>query len=388
MLGRELRAAAPRPSSSAPACRRDLNRRARFPRRPARRCALRCPFRVRRRRIPPARPSVRMPTFSAPSRMRERQPFLRHHRPFFLPILLDVRQHHVVDEIAAALPHHLLLFGQTAIVHVIFSLPGPRRLPGASRLGYWADYDLFPRGAIASRENMHASRGDRRRPHGQARWRTTCSRPATGSMYFDTAKEPLRELEKEGAAVAASAKDAFKGDAVISMLPNDDAMRAVFVDGDVLPAGGSPTIHVNMATASVACAEELTALHRKRGVPYVAATVWGRPDAAAAAKLSIAVAGDRQSNRPRAAAARRGRSALDVRRRRAGQRQCRQDRRQSDGSLRHRGHGGSRRFGARLRHVGARFPRSHRHRAVRGAGLSRLCRADRQRRSTSRPVST
>ena len=109
---------------------------------------------------------------------------------------------------------------------------------------------------------------------------------------FDMAKEPLRELAKDGVSVAASAKEAFAGDAVISMLPNDDAMRAVFVDGDVLPPGGSSTIHVNMATASVACAEELTALHRQRGVPYVAATVWGRPDVAAAAKLSIAVAGD------------------------------------------------------------------------------------------------
>ncbi len=111
-------------------------------------------------------------------------------------------------------------------------------------------------------------------------------------LVFDTVKERLRALEKEGATVAASAQEAFKGDAVISMLPNDDAMRAVFVDGNVLPAGGSPTIHVNMATASVACSMELTALHRQRGVPYVAATVWGRPDMAAAAKLSIAVAGD------------------------------------------------------------------------------------------------
>jgi len=109
---------------------------------------------------------------------------------------------------------------------------------------------------------------------------------------FDTAKEPLAELEKEGAVVATNMKDAFRGDAVISMLPNDDAMRAVFVHGGVLPQGGSSTVHVNMATASVACAEELTALHIARGVPYVAATVWGRPDAAAAAKLSIAVAGD------------------------------------------------------------------------------------------------
>jgi 3-hydroxyisobutyrate dehydrogenase-like beta-hydroxyacid dehydrogenase len=109
---------------------------------------------------------------------------------------------------------------------------------------------------------------------------------------YDTAIESVRELQKEGATIADSAKDAFRGDAVISMLPNDDAMRAVFVQGDVLPEGGSQTIHINMATASVACAEELTALHRKRGVPYLSACVWGRPDAAAAAMLSIVVAGE------------------------------------------------------------------------------------------------
>ncbi len=109
---------------------------------------------------------------------------------------------------------------------------------------------------------------------------------------FDIDAAPLQALAREGATVAGSAQEAFRGDAVISMLPNDDAMRSVFVDGRVLPEGGCATIHVNMATASVACAEELTALHRTRGVPYVAATVWGRPDAAAAADLSIAVAGN------------------------------------------------------------------------------------------------
>ncbi|MGH9696047.1 MAG: NAD(P)-dependent oxidoreductase, partial [Bryobacteraceae bacterium] len=109
---------------------------------------------------------------------------------------------------------------------------------------------------------------------------------------FDTSSASVQALVKEGATVATSARDALHGDAVISMLPNDDAMRAVFVSGGVLPEGGSKTIHVNMATASVACAEELTALHKARGVPYVAATVWGRPDVAAAAELSIAVAGD------------------------------------------------------------------------------------------------
>ena len=113
------------------------------------------------------------------------------------------------------------------------------------------------------------------------------------SVYlFDTVPDGPRALEKEGGHVVGSAKDAFRGDACISMLSNDDAMRAVFIDGG-LPPQGAKTIHMNMATASVAMAQELAAHHKGRGVPYVAACVWGRPDAAAAAKLSVVVAGEK-----------------------------------------------------------------------------------------------
>lgn len=107
---------------------------------------------------------------------------------------------------------------------------------------------------------------------------------------FDTVPANLAALKTEGATISDSARAAFSGDAVISMLPNDDAMRAVF-SGD-LPPQGNRTVHINMATASVACAQDLTQLHRQRGVPYLSACVWGRPDAAAAAALSIVVAGD------------------------------------------------------------------------------------------------
>jgi 3-hydroxyisobutyrate dehydrogenase-like beta-hydroxyacid dehydrogenase len=109
---------------------------------------------------------------------------------------------------------------------------------------------------------------------------------------WDAAPDRLGALAKDGAEIARSAADAFGGDAVISMLPNDDAARAVFIDGDILPPSGAATVHVNMATVSLACARELTEFHRARRVPYVAATVWGRPDVAAAAKLSIVAAGD------------------------------------------------------------------------------------------------
>ena len=41
-----------------------------------------------------------------------RQSGLRAHVPFALPVAADERDHDVVDEVAAALPHHALLFGQ------------------------------------------------------------------------------------------------------------------------------------------------------------------------------------------------------------------------------------------------------------------------------------
>jgi 3-hydroxyisobutyrate dehydrogenase-like beta-hydroxyacid dehydrogenase len=106
----------------------------------------------------------------------------------------------------------------------------------------------------------------------------------------DTSAEALRALAADGAAIATGARDAFRGDAVISMLPNDDAMRAVFLDGG--GASGGAKVHVNMATASVEMARELAAHHAAQGIAYVAATVWGRPGVAAAGKLSIVAAGD------------------------------------------------------------------------------------------------
>lgn len=109
---------------------------------------------------------------------------------------------------------------------------------------------------------------------------------------FDAASDAVAAAVQAGAQAAASAADAIGGDAVISMLPNDKAMRAVFGPGGVLPEGGSTTVHVNMATASVDCATDLTAFHAERGIAYVAAPVFGRPEMAAERHINIMVAGD------------------------------------------------------------------------------------------------
>jgi 3-hydroxyisobutyrate dehydrogenase-like beta-hydroxyacid dehydrogenase len=111
---------------------------------------------------------------------------------------------------------------------------------------------------------------------------------------WDKSPAASRALQEKGAEIAADAQDAFRGDALFSMLPNDEVIREVFIAGGIQPRGGSP-VHVNMATASVKLAKELAAYHAAQGVPYVSATVWGRPDVAAAGKLSIVAAGDPQA---------------------------------------------------------------------------------------------
>jgi 3-hydroxyisobutyrate dehydrogenase-like beta-hydroxyacid dehydrogenase len=99
------------------------------------------------------------------------------------------------------------------------------------------------------------------------------------------------KLAAEGAEVAATPADAFDADIVITMLADDAALRTVLIDSGLIGQLSAPLIHLNMATISVAFAAELASLWQARGVAYVAAPVMGRPDAAAAAKLNILVAG-------------------------------------------------------------------------------------------------
>jgi 3-hydroxyisobutyrate dehydrogenase-like beta-hydroxyacid dehydrogenase len=104
----------------------------------------------------------------------------------------------------------------------------------------------------------------------------------------EAATEKLASL---GAKVARTPDRAVQGDVVHSMLSNDQAVRETFLDSGLLDAMDPGTVHVNHATISVALARQLAEEHAKRGVEYVAAPVFGRPDVAAAGKLNILVAG-------------------------------------------------------------------------------------------------
>lgn len=85
--------------------------------------------------------------------------------------------------------------------------------------------------------------------------------------------------------------DAFKYDAVISMLSDDRAVRDVFFAPGAMPSEASTAIHIVMSTLSLTLVDELRALHECSGITYVAAPVFGVPSVAASGGLNILVAG-------------------------------------------------------------------------------------------------
>jgi len=99
-------------------------------------------------------------------------------------------------------------------------------------------------------------------------------------------------LLAEGAKEAQTPAEASTGDAVITMVADDKALEALtFGEQGILSALPKGSIHISASTISVTLSEKLTAAHAAAGQHFVAAPVFGRPEAAAAAKLFIVAAG-------------------------------------------------------------------------------------------------
>ena len=80
---------------------------------------------------------------------------------------------------------------------------------------------------------------------------------------------------------------------VITMLSNDQALEEVVLgENGILEKLDSGGIHLSMSTVSPATAQKLAEHHERRGAHYLAAPVFGRPDAAAARKLWICLSGN------------------------------------------------------------------------------------------------
>jgi 3-hydroxyisobutyrate dehydrogenase-like beta-hydroxyacid dehydrogenase len=105
-------------------------------------------------------------------------------------------------------------------------------------------------------------------------------------------RQKAETLVAAGAVLAKTPGEAARGDVVITMLADDGVVEAaVFGDDGILAALKPGGIHISMSTISVALAERLAEAHADKGQGYVSAPVFGRPDAAAAAKLFVVAAG-------------------------------------------------------------------------------------------------
>jgi 3-hydroxyisobutyrate dehydrogenase-like beta-hydroxyacid dehydrogenase len=96
-----------------------------------------------------------------------------------------------------------------------------------------------------------------------------------------------------GAERAESPGEAARGAAfAITMLADDAAVEAVTLGPDGLLAGlSAAAVHLGMSTISLAATRRLVAAHEESGVVYLAAPVFGRPEAAKAKLLWIVPGG-------------------------------------------------------------------------------------------------
>jgi 3-hydroxyisobutyrate dehydrogenase-like beta-hydroxyacid dehydrogenase len=107
------------------------------------------------------------------------------------------------------------------------------------------------------------------------------------------------ELEALGLRPTTELGDLVRCEVIISMLPDDDAVREVVfgrtVSGlDGLAARLRPgAIHLSMSTISTVAASLMASEHARNGQSYLAAPVFGNPDAAKARQLFIVAAGNR-----------------------------------------------------------------------------------------------
>lgn len=103
-----------------------------------------------------------------------------------------------------------------------------------------------------------------------------------------------KPLEAKGAIVCHSIQELANNCEIVFTIVADDAAVKNITTG---PAGllqhlQPGSIHISMSTILAQTASELAALHQEKGQHYLAAPVFGRPEAAAARKLNFVISGE------------------------------------------------------------------------------------------------
>jgi len=122
---------------------------------------------------------------------------------------------------------------------------------------------------------------------------------AAGARVIAYVRRPdrMEKLAGLGLEPTTNITNLFDCEIVVSMLPDDAAARDVVLGRQDLGLDGLAmgmklcAIHLSMSTISTATASQLASEHARRGQGYVAAPVFGNPDAAKARELFVVAAG-------------------------------------------------------------------------------------------------
>lgn len=110
---------------------------------------------------------------------------------------------------------------------------------------------------------------------------------------FNRTPQRAEALRSLGAIPVATIADACPSGIVFTMVADDAALESiVFGENGILAALPTSAVHVSLSTISVALSDRLAATHAQAGQQYLAAPVFGRPEAAEAAKLAVVAAGN------------------------------------------------------------------------------------------------
>jgi 3-hydroxyisobutyrate dehydrogenase-like beta-hydroxyacid dehydrogenase len=108
----------------------------------------------------------------------------------------------------------------------------------------------------------------------------------------------LEEFARRGGRVAGALTELGEAEVVISVVFDDEALRDIaFGSAGLVEAMAPGAVHVAMETISPRLARELYEAHSARGQRFLAAPVFGRPEAAARGELAIMCSGPEETFR-------------------------------------------------------------------------------------------
>ncbi|WP_426668213.1 NAD(P)-dependent oxidoreductase [Mucilaginibacter sp. McL0603] len=116
-------------------------------------------------------------------------------------------------------------------------------------------------------------------------------------QVYNRSNEKANELEQSSITKCKTPAEAASNvSIVISMLSDDDVVTETTTGTDgILQTLQKGALHISMSTISPDVSQKLSDQHKSAGSSYLAAPVFGRPEAAAAKKLWICVSGSPQA---------------------------------------------------------------------------------------------